>query len=36
MCIISWLAWFLVACEVSKKSIKFLGKSLKKFELNLR
>jgi hypothetical protein len=32
LCIISWLAWFLVACVVSKKFIKFLRKSLKEFE----
>jgi hypothetical protein len=36
LCIISWLAWFLVACVVSKKFIKFLRKSLKKFDLNLK
>jgi hypothetical protein len=36
LCIISWLAWFLVACVVSKKFIKFLRKSLKKFNLNLK
>jgi hypothetical protein len=33
LCIISWLAWFLVACEVSKKFIKFLRKSSKEFDL---
>jgi hypothetical protein len=36
LCIISWLAWFLVACEVSKKFIKFLRKSSKEFDLNLK
>jgi hypothetical protein len=36
LCIISWLAWFLVACVVSKKFIKFLRKSLKEFDLNLK
>jgi hypothetical protein len=36
LCIISWLAWFLVACEVSKKFIKFLRKSSKVFDLNLK
>jgi hypothetical protein len=36
LCIISWLAWFLVACVVSKKFIKFLRKSLKKFDLKLK
>jgi hypothetical protein len=34
--IISWHAWFLVACVVSKKFIKFLRKTLKKFDLNLK
>jgi hypothetical protein len=36
LCIISWLAWFLVACVVSKKFIKFLRKILKEFDLNLK
>jgi hypothetical protein len=36
LCIISWLAWFLVACVVSKNFIKFLRKSLKRFDLNLK
>jgi hypothetical protein len=36
LCIISWLAWFLVACVVSKNFIKFLRKSLKEFDLNLK
>jgi hypothetical protein len=36
LCIISWLAWFFVACVVSKKFIKFLRKSLKEFDLNLK
>jgi hypothetical protein len=36
LCIISWLAWFLIACVVSKKFIKFLRKSLKEFDLNLK
>jgi hypothetical protein len=36
LCIISWLAWILVACVVSKKFIKFLRKSLKRFDLNLK
>jgi hypothetical protein len=36
LCIISWLAWFLVAYVVSTKFIKFLRKSLKEFELNLK
>jgi hypothetical protein len=36
LCIISWLAWFLVACVVSKKFIKFLRKSLKEFDLNMK
>jgi hypothetical protein len=36
LCIISWLAWFLVACVVSKKFIKFLRKSLKEFDFNLK
>jgi hypothetical protein len=36
LCIISWLAWSLVACVVSKKFIKFLRKSLKEFDLNLK
>jgi hypothetical protein len=36
LCIISWLAWFSVACVVSKKFMKFLRKSLKKFDLNLK
>jgi hypothetical protein len=36
LCIISWLAWFLVACVASKKFIKFLRKSLKEFGLNLK
>jgi hypothetical protein len=36
LCIIRWLAWFLVACVASKKFIKFLRKSLKEFGLNLK
>jgi hypothetical protein len=36
LCIISWLAWFLVAYVVSTKFIKFLRKSLKEFDLNLK
>jgi hypothetical protein len=36
LCIISWLAWFLVAYVASKKFINFLRKSLKEFGLNLK
>jgi hypothetical protein len=36
LCIISWLAWFLVAYVVSTKFIQFLRKSLKEFDLNLK